>query len=246
MSPTTPTCTHDRGRGTTVCLRCRHEQAQASSRRRHKFLMQFLGLASVAAIIGVAGVGAASTLRNSETAENTSEGSVSVAEKGAATAAKTAPPKTAPSTVVLQSAVSADTTPVPEPAPIVALPRPATRGGFVLVEGQTQLTDSIYAIRAGDSVLVNFDRFGYRTRRPDKFETSLRETLPLVFGRTATAFIDTLKPGQLVLNRDVVGELADGGMIVTLDNGAEIRIRVLTRVGRDGELAIGYLTTITR
>jgi hypothetical protein len=116
----------------------------------------------------------------------------------------------------------------------------------VLVEGQTQLTDSIYAVRAGDSVIVNFDRFGYRTRRSDKLETSLRASLPLIYGRMATAFLDTLAEGQLVTNRDVVGALATSGMRITLDNGATAHIRVLTRVGRDGELAVGYLTTIER
>ncbi|MEO5568414.1 MAG: hypothetical protein ABIR92_07980, partial [Gemmatimonadaceae bacterium] len=69
MSPSTPTCTHDRGRGTTVCLRCRHEEAQASQRRRQRFLMQFLGLASVAVLIGIAGIGAASTLRDKQQPE---------------------------------------------------------------------------------------------------------------------------------------------------------------------------------
>ena len=245
MSPTQPTCTHERGRGTTVCLRCRHEHAQATSRRRQKFLMQFLGLASIAAIVGVAGIGAASTLRN-QPAETTSEGSLLVADKRPTTTAKTAPQKTAPAPVVQQAVPPVATAPAPEVTPAPAAPRPATRGGFVLVEGQTQLTDSIYALRAGDSVVVNFDRFGYRTRRPDKLESSLRTSLPLVYGRMATAFLDTLKQGDLVTNRDVVGALATNGMRVTLDNGAVVHIRVLTRVGRDGELAVGYLTTIER
>jgi hypothetical protein len=245
MSPSTPNCTHDRGRGTTVCLRCRHEQAQASSRRRQKFFMQFLGLASIVAILGVAGASAASSLRN-DTSETMSEGSITVQEKRPPTAAKVSPPVTVAAPVVQQAAAPAVTIPAPDTTPAPVAPRPAARGGFVLVEGQTQLTDSIYAIRSGDSVVVNFDRFGYRTRRSDKLETSLRATLPLIYGRSATAFIDTLKPGQLVTERDVVGTLATTGMLVTLDNGSEVRVRVLTRTGRDGELAIGYLTTIAR
>jgi hypothetical protein len=251
MSPTAPSCTHDRGRGTTVCLRCRHEQAQASSRRRQKFFMQFLGLASILAILGVAGASAASSLRNG-TADSVSEGSITVQEKRPATTASVTPPQTTPAPVVQQAAVPPVTAPAPDttsaaatPLPAIA-PRPAAHAGFVLVEGQTQLTDSIYAVRSGDSVVVNFDRFGYRTRRSDKLETSLRATLPLIYGRSATAFIDTLKPGQLVTERDVVGTLATTGMVVTLDNGTDVRVRVLTRTGRDGELAIGYLTTIAR
>src|SRR3954468_11278326 len=141
MSPSTPaTCNHDRGRGTTVCLRCRHEQAQASARRRQRFLMQFLGLASVAAVLAIAGVSAASTLRGRGTSETTSGGTV-ISDAGATkTKMVTRPvaPKVAP--VVQQSAA---VTPPPEtatpaPAPASAPTSPLPRGGFVLVEGRTQ------------------------------------------------------------------------------------------------------------
>src|SRR5215216_4619710 len=99
MSPSAPpTCTHDRGRGTTVCLRCRHEHAQASQRKRQRFFMQFLGLASIAGILIVAGVGAASTLR-SQAEVTTSEGNVTVPDA-----------KPAPRKVPAQA--------VPTPAPV--------------------------------------------------------------------------------------------------------------------------------
>src|SRR3954465_10132763 len=96
MSPSIPpTCTHDRGRGTTVCLRCRHEQAQASAKRRQRFLMQFLGLASVAGVLTVAGVSAASTLRG-RTSETTSGGTVVSDASPAKAAAKPVAPKQEP------------------------------------------------------------------------------------------------------------------------------------------------------
>lgn len=202
--------------------------------------MQFLGLASVVALIGVAGLGAASTLRKQPDVTATSEGNVAL-ETRAPKAQASRPAPTAP--VVVQQAeppAPVDSTPVATPA------RPAPRGGFVLVEGRTQLTDSIYATRTGDSVIVNFDTFGNRTRRSDKIENALRVTMPMVFGKMATASFDTLKAGQLVTNRDVIGSLASQGMSVTLDNGAVVHLRVLTRVGRDGPLAVGYLATIAR
>ena len=92
---------------------------------------------------------------------------------------------------------------------------------------------------------MNFDAYGYRTRRASRFENSLRETLPLVYGRSATASLDTMA-GEIVTNRDVIGALAQEGMRFTLDNGVGIRIRVLTRVVSDGPIAIGYVTTIER
>jgi hypothetical protein len=210
--------------------------------------MQFLGLASVAGVLAIAGVSAASTLRGRNTSETTSEGNVISDARPTTTTNKPVAPKAAP--VVQQSAAvttpSPETTKTPDPAPAPAptVNHPISRAGFVLVEGRTQLTDSIYATRTGDSVVVNFDAYGFRTRRPDKIEQSLRLTMPMIFGKMATASIDTT--GTLVTNRDVVGELARDGMRVKLDNGATAHIRVLTRVVSDGPIAIGYLMTIER
>ena len=207
--------------------------------------MQFLGLASVVAVLTIAGVSAASTLRN--THETTSEGNVAP-ETTPAPTTKTPITPVAQAPVVQQQSVPApvrDTAvPKTEPAPVVA--RPATRAGFVLVEGRTQLTDSITATRTGDSVVVNFDAYGFRTRRSDKLENTLRTTLPLVFGKTATASVDTMSAGSLVTEHDVVGDLAKNGMRVKLDNGAIAHIRVLTRSVSDGPIAIGYLAIIER
>jgi hypothetical protein len=205
--------------------------------------MRFLGLASVAAILAVAGVGTASTLRSGRTSETTSEGNVVVPDTKKGATQRQAP-AAAP---VVQQSISA--TPAPETAAPVAAPepkRPLAHGGFVVVEGRTRLTDSIYAMRSGDSVVVNFDAYGYRTRRSAKFEQSLRLTLPMVLGRTATASLDTVAAGGVVTSKDVTGVLANDGMWLRLDNGATAHIRVLTRVVSDGPIAIGYLATIER
>jgi hypothetical protein len=208
--------------------------------------MQFLGLASIAGVLAIAGVSAASTLRHQGT-ESTSEGSVIAVSKTTSTASKQ-PSEPTPAPIVQQSVETtpAPVTPDPVPPADPAPARPATHGGFVIVEGRTQLADSVYAIRTADSVIVNFDAFGFRTRRSTKLEQSLRLTLPLVFGRMATASVDTLAAGAFVTERDVVGALARDGMRVKLDNGAIAHIRVLTRIVSDGPIAIGYLATIER
>jgi hypothetical protein len=218
--------------------------------------MQFLGSASVVGVLVAAGVSAASTLRTGDaTAETTSEGAIAADPKPAALtkAAVKSPAPKATEPVVQQSAekpvesAPAIAAPPPTPAPVATKPAASvTHAGYVLVEGRSQLTDSIFAVRTGDSVVVNFDAYGYRTRRSDKLEQSLRTTMPLVFGKSATAFIDTLADGGLVTNRDVIGELATSGMLVKLDNGTTARIRVLTRIVSDGPIAIGYLTTVER
>jgi len=209
--------------------------------------MQFLGLASVAAVLAIAGVSAASTLRNRSTSENTSEGTVISEPRPVAKAQASKPVASKPETVVQQSATVTPppVTPAPQTASETAPAAAPPHNGFVLVEGRSQLSDSVVAMRAGDSVIVNFDAYGYRTRRASKFETSLRETLPLVYGKGATASMDTMA-GEIVTNHDVIGALAREGMRYTLDNGLGIRIKVLTRVVSDGPIAIGYITTIER
>jgi hypothetical protein len=220
--------------------------------------MQVLGLASVVAVLAVAGVSAASTLRNRGTSEATSEGTV-VAEnppvKPARPESKPSSPK--PEPVVQQSSparTSEATTPAPpavNPAPVTipaapAADRPLSHGGFVVVEGQTRIADSIVAIRAGDSVVVNFDAYGFRTRRSDRIENTFRLTLPMILGKLATAALDTVADGSFVTNHDVIGSLANEGMRFTLANGSVVRLRVLTRPVTDGPIAIGYLATFER
>jgi hypothetical protein len=196
--------------------------------------MQFLALAAVGGLLGVAGVGAASTLRDRhEAVPETGKGAITPVVKPAAkAAAKPAEP------MIVQASTTV--------APAAPAASRSTAGGFALVEGRTALTDSIFAIRTADSVVVNFDAQGYRTRRPDKLERSLRLTLPLVYGKSLTQSFDTVKAGDLVTSRDVIGELATTGMRIVLDNGSAVRIRVLTRTGHDGPLAVGYVTLVER
>jgi hypothetical protein len=208
--------------------------------------MQFLGLASIAGVLAIAGVSAASTMRN-QGAESTSEGSVIAVSKPAKTTPTASKQPSEPTAVpIVQQSVPVNPPAAETPAPIATAEKaPASPAGFVLLEGRSQLSDSVVAMRSGDSVIVNFDAFGYRTRRASKFESSLRQTLPLVYGKGPTASMDTMA-GEIVTNHDVVGALARDGMRYTLDNGVGIRIRVLTRVVSDGPIAIGYVTTIER
>jgi hypothetical protein len=198
--------------------------------------MQFLGLASVAAILGVAGISAASTLRHRAPEVNQSAGNVT---NPASQQAPVTPPVVQQSLTPAPAPVAAAAQPTAEPT------RPTAGVSFALVTGRTQLSDSVYAVRSGDSVTVNFDAYGYRTRRSSKFETTLRATLPHVYGKSATASLNALS-GEIVTSGDVVGALARDGMRFTLDNGVAIRIQVLTRVVRDGPIAIGYVTTVER
>jgi hypothetical protein len=238
MSPTSPTtCTHDRGRGTTVCLRCRHDQWQAAQRRRQQMLMRVIALAFVVGIIGVAGVGMAGTLRDRETPDQAGTGTARATDKPAKPSDGARPPER-------PTAAAAPTVAVPAPTAAPSAARP--RLGSLLAQGRTSLTDSIHAFRSGDSVIVSFDTQGGRTRRADKFERVVRSTLPLVYGRLVTSSLDSVPEGSLLPSRDVVGALSEQGMHLVLENGLKISIRPLTRVGRDGPLVVAYWTVVER
>jgi hypothetical protein len=133
----------------------------------------------------------------------------------------------------------------PEPTPLVSAPvtppvSASPKSAPLLSQGRTSLTDSIYAVRTGDSVLVNFDTHGNRTRRADKFEQMLRTTLPLVYGRRVTSSLDSVPTGALLPSRDIVGELTSQGVHLTLDNGLRISLWPQTRPSADGPLVVAY------
>jgi hypothetical protein len=240
-----------------MCLRCRHDQFQATQRRRQQMLMQFLGLASIAGIIAVAGVAGAITLRGGDAANvtETSAGNVALNQAGKA---KTRMPRPLSPTPVRASTTVAPAEPVEKPAPatpaapapVAATPPPAATarpaGNSSLGQGRTTLTDSIYAMRSGDSVVVNFDTKGNRTGRADKFEQMVRATLPLVYGRRNTASIDSVPAGSLLPSRDVLGELASRGMHLQLDNGLKIALWPQTRETTSGPLVVAYLLLVER
>lgn len=214
-------------------------------------LMRFFGLASVIGIIGIAGAAGAITLRGNSSAgvSQTSAGNVSLQQEGRATKTAATRPRTprplapTPARTVSEPEAMATAT-VPTPATPVALP--PLKGASLLGQGRTTLTDSIYAIRTGDSVVVNFDTHGNRTRRADKFEQMLRTTLPLVYGRRIASSLDSVPTGQLLPSRDIIGELTSQGVHLTLDNGLRISLWPQTRPSADGLLVVAYRVVMER
>jgi hypothetical protein len=247
MSPTSPkTCTHDRGPGTTVCLRCRHDEWQASQRRRQQMLMRVLGLGFVVGIIGMAGVAMASTIRERSSGTDSTRNVVQQDKPAVARQPRQLTPTRSRTAEASPVDFSAPPVAPKAPAASVSVPASRNRAGSMLVEGRTELTDSIFAVRSGDSVVVNFDVQGGRTRRADKFERMLRTTLPLVYGRFATLALDSVPNGTLLPSKDIVGELQSQGMRLTLENGVKISVHPQTRIGRDGALVVAYLTVVER
>jgi len=215
-------------------------------------LMRFFGLASVLGIIAIAAAAGTITLRGGGPAgaTETSAGNVTLQQEGRSTktASTHTPRAPRPFTPTPARVVSA---PEPEPMPPVSAPArvpvsPRTNGGSLLGQGRTTLSDSIYAVRTGDSVFVNFDTQGSRTHRADKFEQILRTTLPLVYGRRITSSLDSVPTGSLLPSRDVTGALISQGVHLTLDNGLRISLWPQTRPSIDGPLVVAYWVVVER
>jgi hypothetical protein len=96
------------------------------------------------------------------------------------------------------------------------------------------------ADRSGDTVRVSFDLLMARTRRPDKFETIVRSTLPQVFGAAVDSALRALPFGSVARAGDLIETLPSSGFHIPLTNGRTIAVWPVTRVGRDGPLVVAY------
>lgn len=116
----------------------------------------------------------------------------------------------------------------------------------VIAEGRTELGDSVYAVRDGPTVTVHFDTYLTRTRRRDKFDRIVRETLPQVYGEAADSLLATVPVGQIAQGGDLLAELPSTGISFELADGSTLALWPRTRPGRDGPLVVAYRATILR
>jgi hypothetical protein len=243
--PTPPsTCPHDLGPGTTVCLRCRQEQRDAARTRQQ----QMLGLCGVAAmgLLGIYVMGASAAnawhaatrpdtghvaARASVVASSVSGGG-EVKQQGDVGASATTP------TVFTSSAAAAPA------APIVPATQPSV--AILVSEGRTDLTESLIAERAGDSLVVDFDTPETRTRRRDKFEAVVRRTLPMIYGAPVDSVLRTIPDGGIVGSVDLLDGLPKRGVHLPLGDGSTLDLWPETRPGQDGPLVVSYWARIKR
>jgi hypothetical protein len=226
-----PPCPHDVGPGIPVCLRCRKESRVATRERRRRALFATAAIGLGVATIGAAGAAGMldSELRAAGFAipEATAPSAVDVPQAVPETAPASAPavPVVPESTVV--SVASVTTPPVAELAPTIG-------------EGRTSLRDGVVAQRSGDEITVNFDTPLTRTRRPEKFEGVLRETLPQIFGASVDSALATMPVGTLVPAHGLTTDLPTQGLYLPLPGGSTLRIWPETRPGEDGPLVVRY------
>lgn len=227
MTPrSTPTCAHERRPGTIVCLRCRHDELVATRERRRKTGMLLLAKGTGAAVLlGV--IASAVTTLGGETPKR-----ATTAQTADAPVVQTVEPQ---SFAVTQSGQIAEASVASAPVPTVTPALPA---------GRTALPNGWFAERIGDTVVVHFDTPGGRTRRSDKFEHVVRETLPVVLGDAGRSAIAQIQPGKLVAPGRLLAMLDSGPLHLPVGDGRAIRMMPGARPGQDGPLVVTYRVVI--
>lgn len=251
MTPRPPDrCPHDIRPGTTVCLHCRHEAKLVADARTRTAMMRGGAVLAVVAVVVAGGVAGATALRSSRSSRATPTldpaamapiAQASLTASVPAERAKMAAPAPVAATTV------ADTTRAAAPAPAAVAP-PAVAPAAVMSpsvgEGRTELGAGVFAERSGDTVSVHFDTPLTRTRRPDKFERVVRETLPRVFGGGTDAMLAALPAGAL---SRPVEEMTRADRPMRLGAGAAaLSMWAETRDGRDGPLIVTYRVVAAR
>ncbi|HEX6058142.1 MAG TPA: hypothetical protein VFZ11_03910 [Gemmatimonadaceae bacterium] len=148
---------------------------------------------------------------------------------------------------VAAPAPAAVVAPVTETAPSAApAPAPASPLGPVVAPGTTELPEGLSVVRVGDSLTVHFDTELGRTRRPEKFERIVRETLPMIYGAGAESLLAGVPAGAIAGAGDLLTELPAHGVRIPTADGRTLLVRPETRPGRDGPLVIRYIATVER
>jgi hypothetical protein len=227
--------------GTTVCLRCRQEARQVARARQQRLLAK-LGLAA-SALVGVYIVGASTLNAWRAAARVSGVHQMPAMVTTAITTSEVKPQGEAKAVLPAPAVPAATVVPAAATKAIEPTSSPLT---FVVSEGRTELKDSMVADRAGDSVIVSFDLMMTRTRRRDKFERILRETLPAVYGAPVDSVLAAIPEGTLVGGGDLVTELPLRGLRVPLRAGYRLGIWPETRPGRDGLLVVRYRTRVVK
>lgn len=242
-----------------VCLHCLHAARVEARERRQRTIIRFslwtLGLAVVGAV-GAAGASAvvrrpAPTRQPRAVARRVApaprpDSTVQVAAmpvipQGSADTTHVPARDTSAATIAPSAAPTASVADSARPTAVLAtIMRP------VLAPGRTELADSMFAVRSGDTVIVHFDTSPLRTRRADKFERIVRQTLTTVYGPVADTLLATVPDGRLAAPGELVSVLPARGVHLATASGRRVGLWPETRPGRDGPLVVSYRALVER
>ncbi|MHB1223498.1 MAG: hypothetical protein ACYC2G_05550 [Gemmatimonadaceae bacterium] len=228
-------CPHEPRPGTVVCLYCRHEEHVAGAERRWA-----RGGVVGAALLACIAVGGYLIGGRGDATADPDSAALSTATTSAALVVSSTPAPPRPDA----SSLSLGSTSVASAAePASAQPTPVLAGPIV-AEGRTALPGGLFVVRTGDTVYVHFDTPTTRTRRPEKFERIVRETLPAVYGALADDALAGIPAGQLVASGELLDGLPERGVRLPTAEGGTLMLWPSTRPGRDGPLVVTYRATI--
>jgi hypothetical protein len=223
-----------------VCLHCRHTALVAARARRRKRLLYAGSVLLVAGVVASVGAVTVGVVKNrASAAARTAGGATAQSE---APMQRVAQVRAAPAVAASQRLASA---PLP-PSASASGSSTATSPPLVpiLAIGETTLSAGITATRNDNSVIVLFDTDGLRTRRRDKFERLVRETLPAVYGRRADSLLAGMPDGAIAGQGDLITELPARGVRLALNDGWKLALFPETRPGRDGPLVVRYRVAV--
>ena len=242
-----------------VCLHCLHEARLAARDRRYRIIMRTCAWVFGVAVVGIVGAAGANAALHPSPPPTSRH-----ARRIQQTPAKPRPDSTiavvaVAAPVVQQGAPTVDSaahagiaaTPATPAAPPIADSTPAKPPvtpslASLLPQGRTDLPDSVFAVRMGDTVVVHFDTSPLRTRRADKFELIVRQTLHAVYGTAADSALAAVPAGRLAAPNELLTTLPTRGVHLAGPSGAKLVLWPETRPGRDGPLVVAYRITIDR
>lgn len=243
-----------------VCLHCLHAaRVEARERRQRLVIRASLWTLAIAVVgaVGAAATGAAlrgpSPRRPAARSARRTAATVTKRDTVQLVAAMPVVPQGSPETpapsprdtIAAQIAAVAPARSAPNADSIHSATSP-TAVQPVLAAGRTDMPDSLYAERMGDTVVVHFDTSPTRTRRADKFERIVRQTLHTVYGPVADTLLGTVPEGQLAAPGELLTVLPRRGIHLATVGGRKIVLWPETRPGRDGPLVVSYRTIAER
>lgn len=230
-----PVCQHERRPGTTVCVHCRHASRVAAREKRHRVMLRGGAFAIVASTFITAGVLGASAIRDRVGGRRSIPTAAAPLDTQSSLAA--ALPDT--SRVVTPEAGAGG---IQQPS--VASRSAAPPFGPILPAGESPLSEGVTAVRTDSAIVVSFDSPMNRTRRPEKFESLVRATLPAIYGRGADSALAHLPAGALARQGDLFGTVSTHGLRIPAGQAWEIRLYPESRIGHDGPLVVRYRVSV--
>lgn len=239
-----------------VCLHCLHAERVAARDRRQRIVIRFTLWTVVLAVVGVVGAAAAEAVVGGPAPQRVARPAQRVARttpKPQEVAQVASMPVIPQGEAMPSPNVSGDSvrpqTPGAVPAPPVDSSRaPTTVSAIVPIvpPGRSEMADSMFAVRSGDTVVVHFDTSPSRTRRADKFERIVRQTLRAVYGTAADTLLAAVPEGRLVAPAELLTVLPARGIRLEAPGGRHVTLWPETRPGRDGPLVVAYRAIAVR